>query len=155
MSRRLIELPEKEELKRLIMEHKGYEPRMRNSLETRGIKVCLTTLAKWINQDKELKELISEVRQAREKEREEEEAQKQAIRQVEIISLQNAKIPLSDEEIVVLSAYQEGDSLQTLANKVSKPGGRIDSLINSILLKKNVATLGEAKEKFSKEMVTA
>ena len=55
-------------------------------------------------------------------------------------------LPLSDEEIAVLSVYQEDDSPKVLADKTKITEGRVDSVITSILIKKNVATLGEAKE---------
>ncbi|MBA7668854.1 hypothetical protein ES703_76971 [subsurface metagenome] len=63
--KRAIEYPGKEELKRLIREHKGHLSSMINSLKEQGITILSPALSKLIRKDKELDKLAWELRKTK------------------------------------------------------------------------------------------
>jgi len=126
------------------VEYQANMPQITEFLRKQGKKVYSAKLSKLVYEDEELRKLAKKIRYVlrypwlpdgpKEKRAEED-------------------LPLSKEEVEVLSAYQEGDSTEVLINKTKKPGGRVDSLVISILFRKHVATLGEAKLKSQEELV--
>jgi hypothetical protein len=146
-AKRALEYPNKGELKQLIKDCGGSLPQITEFLIGQGKNVSKTGITRLINGDQELKRLVEDERySARYPSYIKSKKRKATVKKEE-------SLPLSAEEIEVLSVYQKGDSLKELIEKTKKPGGRISIIITSILTRKQVATLEEAKEKSKEELI--
>lgn len=152
----------KQLLRQFIPESEGHHSTIVSSLKEQGITIGMGWLWKFIDDNEELNQLLKNVREPKEKRLAEARLARHAIKYPgEEESTSQAEepvvekdLPLSKEEIKVLLAYQEGDSIEALIGKTEIPGGKMDSIINSILAKKHVATFNKAKEKSQKELLT-
>lgn len=153
---------DREKLRQLIEEKEGHLYKMVKLLRGQNIRTNTAMLSRLIIQDKDLNELakkvrlIRKIRKAKEKpvSQIEKPTVKKEVKPLPPATTKEEDWPLSKEEKEVLSVYQDGDSPQVLADKTKKPGGRVGIIITSILTRKHVATLGEAKEKSKEELVT-
>lgn len=166
-TKQALDYPGKEDLKQLIKEYKANATQITHFLKKQGKKVCLNEILRLINQDEELRGLAREMREVKitvnypvpKKEKSSSQIGKPAAKEknkyLPEATTKEKDLLLSPEEKEVLSVYQKGDSLEVLVDKTKKPGGRVSILITSILARKHVATLNEAKEKSKEELVTA
>jgi len=151
---RTVKHPGNERLSQLIIEHDAYlTPISKSLLKEDGIKASTGLISIWITGNIELKRLAKEKRKARKEitSSAERPAAKKETEDLPTAIIKKEKLPLTKEETEVLSAYQEGDSVQVLVSKTKKPEGRIDVIVTSILAKcvlakGDLTTLGEAKE---------
>ncbi len=148
---------DREKLRELIEEQEGRLSKMVESLRKQNIRTNEFMLSKLINQDEDLNELVKKVRQTRraKKAKKEKPAAEKEAGYLPKATVEEKDLPLSEEEKEVLFAYREGDSARALTDKTKKPGGRVESIITSILVKTHVTTLGKAKEKSKEELVRA
>lgn len=135
-------------------------------LKNQGIKARANELSKWIRGDDGLRKLAADVRKARvgkkaevsqrkpypvlsQPKTEVAQLEKPAREQAECVSREikgeALNLPLSEEELEVLET--PGKSAGEISRKIHQGGGRVESIIRSILLKENATTLEEVRKK--------
>ncbi len=158
--------PGEDVIERLMREHDAYLSPMVVSLENQGIKSRESELSKWIGENLRLRKLAAEIRKTRAGKKAETRQrkprpilsrprtetprlEKPAKEQTEYVPVETKKevfnLPLSEEELEILKI--PGESVKEISERFPLGGGRVESLIASILLKKNATTLEEVRKK--------
>lgn len=152
---RLLKYPDNEELNRLLKEYDGNVARITRLLQEKDSEINKTIILKLIHGNEELNELYGKIKDSVKYSGYSNPINKENEDRYKTTA---DRLPLSDDEKDVLSLYQENDSTQILSDKTNKPGGRINTIISSILIKsalidEQATTLKEAKKIFNKELI--